>query len=459
MNRAWTLLSSMVLLPLLYSGNDKPSQLQKVQQRGSMTLLTRNSASSYYFDAHGPTGLEYELVRQFSHYLDVALKVETAETFEHLAEKLANGRGDLIAANLMRTRRRELDFNFGPNYLETQILAITRQGSAKPSGFSDLVGLKLMVIADSGYEDVLQAAQREHPGLEWELRSDVGIEDLLLAVADQAIDATLTESNIFSINRPFYPNLTAAFTVEPAVPHAWAFPHGPDDSLAGQARVFMLQAGQNGRLAALVERFSQPEEHLDQEGMFHFLQRVREDLPALIGVFREAGDAYTIDWRLLAAVGYQESHWDPQATSSTGVRGIMMLTEQTADQLGVDDRLDAAQSIDGGARYIARLRDRLPGRIPEPDRTWMALAAYNLGMAHLRDVRILAQKQGLDADRWVDVSQCFGLLSQEKWYKQTQHGYARGLEAKAFVESVRRYFEILLWMDTRDHPLLITQVL
>jgi membrane-bound lytic murein transglycosylase F len=217
----------------------------------------------------------------------------------------------------------------------------------------------------------------------------------------------------------------------------------------------MLQASADGRLAGILRQFEAPDESLAEVDMFNFLQRARAHLPQLMDAFREAGAAYAIDWRLLAAVGYQESHWDPLASSSTGVRGIMMLTEQTAVQLGVADRLDPEQSIDGGSRYIARLRARLPGDIREPDRTWMALAAYNMGLGHLHDARKLADQKGLDPDSWPDVSSVLGLLSQEKWYRQTRHGYARGFEAKVFVESIQRYYQTLLWMDTHEHPLLV----
>jgi membrane-bound lytic murein transglycosylase F len=162
-----------------------------------------------------------------------------------------------------------------------------------------------------------------------------------------------------------------------------------------------------------------------------------------------------MDWRLLAAIGYQESHWNPDASSYTGVRGVMMLTRRTANQLGVSDRLNPEQSIEGGARYFLRLRGRIPNQIREPDRSWMALAAYNLGMGHLEDARVLTKKQGGDPDRWEDISQRLELLSQQQWHQQTRYGYARGFEAKQYVENIRSYYEILIWMDTQNHPLLL----
>jgi membrane-bound lytic murein transglycosylase F len=189
--------------------------------------------------------------------------------------------------------------------------------------------------------------------------------------------------------------------------------------------------------------------------MFQFLEHLRERLPPLLPYFREHGTSNELDWRLLAAMGYQESNWNATATSYTGVRGIMMLTNRTADQLGVDDRLDPEQSIAGGARYFGDLRNRIPGGVVEPDRTWMALAAYNMGMGHLEDARVLTQKQNLNPDSWSDVELSLDLLSQQKWHQQTQHGFARGYEAKQYVKNIRNYFDILVWMDTRSHPLMV----
>jgi membrane-bound lytic murein transglycosylase F len=284
------------------------------------------------------------------------------------------------------------------------------------------------------------------------------MEALLLAVSDGAIDATLVDSINYQLNGHYYPAVATAFTLPGSLPLAWAFRQGSDDSLVQEARTFMLQARQDERLQAIHNAFYLPENRLDRVGMLQFLRQVRERLPGLLPLFQQAAADYGMDWRLLAAIGYQESHWKPDAASYTGVRGVMMLTRRTANQLGVTDRLNPGQSIEGGARYFLRLRGRIPHRIPEPDRSWMALAAYNLGMGHLEDVRVLTQKQGSNPDSWEQVSRRLELLSKEQWHQQTRYGYARGFEAKQYVENVRSYYDILIWMDTQDHPLLTAQL-
>jgi membrane-bound lytic murein transglycosylase F len=427
-------------------------------QRGHLTLLTRNGASSYFLGAEGDTGPEYELVRGFSEFMGVGIEVRVADAFNQLSELLMAGQGELIAANLTRTPSRQQQFRFGPDYDETRIEVIYRRGQARPLELADLAGRRIAVIAGSSYEELLENASRTIAGLAWESRERDGMEDLLLAVAQGEIDATLVDSSIFEINRTFYPRLDTAFALDGSQPHAWAFARDDDDSLVQQAGLFMTLARENGQLAMIQEQFRNHGHQLDQVGMYQFLKQVRERLPAFMPLFQEVAEAYAMDWRLLAAIGYQESHWNPDASSPTGVRGLMMLTRRTAKQLGLRDRTDPEQSIDGGARYFLRMWKRIPARIDEPDRTWMALAAYNMGWGHLEDARVLTQRQGGDPDRWQDVSARLPLLTQERYYSQSKYGYARGMQAQRYVRNIRNYFDILVWMDTRAHPMLVATI-
>jgi len=451
-------LAAVVFLPFLYSGKDRINDLQKIQQRGSLTLLTRNGASSYFIGPEGGTGPEYDLAAAFAEYLDLDLEVKVADAFGNLGTLLKNHQGELIAANLTRTPVREQIFSFGPDYAEAKTVVVYKRGTTRPRELSDLAGLRLSVIADSSYEGQLKKIKESLPELEWHSDTDKGMEGLLLSIADGELDATLVDSNIFSIQSQFYPSLKVGFTLADVQPQAWAFRPGDDDSLLQKSRAFFLQIKENGELAALKSRYEVNGNDLDRVGMFQFMKQVRKRLPPLIPVFQEAANAHELDWRFLAAMGYQESHWNPEAASVTGVRGIMMLTQRTAKQLGINDRLDPEQSIEGGARYFLRMRDRVPDRIPEPDRSWMALAAYNIGWGHLEDARVLTQKQGGNPDRWQDIEEYLPLLSQEKWYRQTRYGYARGYEAKQYVNNIRSYFDTLVWMETRSHPMLVTKL-
>ena len=131
-----------------------------------------------------------------------------------------------------------------------------------------------------------------------------------------------------------------------------------------------------------------------------------------------------------------------------------MLTKPTAKSLGVTDREDPMQSIEGGTRYLKKMLKKVPARIEMPDRLWLALAAYNIGYGHLEDARKLAQAQGLNPDSWEDVRDTLPLLSQEKWFSKTKYGYARGYEAVDYVDNIRLYYDTLRWMSDRNHPAL-----
>ncbi len=454
----YVMLSAVVSLPFLYSGNDQPTRLQQAHQRGSITVLTRNGASSYFIGPDGGAGPEYDVAAAFAEYLGLELEVELAQEFGDLGSLLERRQGEFIAANLTRTKTREARYSFGPDYADATTIVVYKRGKARPRELADLVGMRLAVIAGSSYESQLELAKESFPDLQWTSEKSMGMEDLLLAITDDELDATLVDSNIFKTHSQFYPRLKRGFELTDHQHQAWAFLPGDDDSLVQKARSFFKLIQENGELVAIQSRYDENGNDLDHVGMFQFMKQVRNRLPPLIPLFQEVALAHKLDWRFLAAMGYQESHWNPDASSVTGVRGIMMLTNRTATQLGVKDRLDPEQSIEGGARYFLQMHKRLPSRIPEPDRTWMALAAYNMGMGHLRDVRKLTQKQGGNPDRWQDVNERLPLLSQEKYYRETRYGYARGYEARQYVDNIRSYYDTLVWMDTRAHPMLITQL-
>jgi membrane-bound lytic murein transglycosylase MltF len=174
-----------------------------------------------------------------------------------------------------------------------------------------------------------------------------------------------------------------------------------------------------------------------------FARHLKTRFPRYRTYFKAAAEVHGIPWKLLAAQAYQESHWDWKATSPTGVRGIMMLTKRTAAELGVNNRLDPVQSIHGGARYLAQIEKRLPREIHWSDRTFFALAAYNVGMGHLYDARTLAGRCGLDPNRWRDLESVLPLLSVKQYYKTLSYGYARGQEPVRYVERIRLYHALL----------------
>jgi membrane-bound lytic murein transglycosylase F len=440
----------LVLLELTACGRQSDSVLEQVQKQGELVVLTRISPTTYYEGPEGPTGLEYDLASLFAERLGVELRMVVPRNFNELIPLVASRRFHMAAAGLTVTEDRKSLVRFGPSYQTIRAQLVYRSGNGRPMDLNQLKG-RLEVVAGSSHVELLSKLRQEHPNLSWHENGRVESEQLLSRVWAQTIDYTIADSNELGINQRFYPELRVAMDISEPQPLAWAFPIYEDTSLYDEAVDFFEEITESGKLRQLIDRHYGHVERLDYVGTRRYMRHIEERLPEFRPLFQAAAEATDQDWRLLAAMGYQESHWDPGARSPTGVRGIMMLTLNTMRQLGLDNRLDPEQSIMGGARYIRQIKDRLPERINEPDRTWLALAAYNVGMGHLEDARILTARNGGNPDKWVSVKRYLPLLSQKKWYEKTRYGFARGHEPVQYVENIRSYFDILVWqtMETR----------
>lgn len=425
----------------------KPA-LDQVIEAGELKVLTRNSPTTYYEGADGPAGLEYDLARMFADQLGVKLTLIIPDSFSQLLDNIKNGRAHIAAAGLSITDSREEVLKFGPSYQEVTEQLVYNINRSRPKSLNDIGEGLLEVVAESSHHDTLIAEQPNYPELIWKNNHKLESEELLQLVSDEVIDYTIADSNEVILNQRFLLNLRAAFDVGTPKELAWAFPKNGDPSLYSAAVEFFELIKSNGELTRLIERAYGHAENFDYVGTLFFRRHIESRLPEYQSMFEQAADIYGLDWKLLAAIGYQESHWDPQAVSPTGVRGIMMLTQVTAEQMGVTNRLNPKSSIDGGARYFASRLNSINSTIGEPDKTWMALAAYNVGRGHLEDARIITQQQGNDPNKWIDVKQSLPLLAKRKWYKNTKYGYARGWEPVRYVENIRSYYDILRWVDS-----------
>lgn len=430
---------------LLVGCNDKtplPSQVEHIIERGTLRVGTLYHPLHYYLEHEQPAGLEYELAQQFAGSLGLELEMVPVYNLDALFTLLDIGEVDLLAAGLTHTPQRRQAYRFGPSYYKVTNMLVYRNGQPQPKDVSQLTGT-LQVVAGSSQAEQVQALQSQLPELVWEAPRDTDAEELLRLVAEEQADYTLVPDVLLARTQRFYPDIKAAFKLGDRQPVAWAFKHSEDDSLLAALLDFFAQQHDSDNLARLHEKYFGHIQHFDYVDTHIFLRRVRDILPRYQPLFERY--AAELDWRLLAAISYQESHWDPLAESYTGVRGMMMLTEDTAQQVGIKNRLDAEQSIKGGAKYLTSLISRLPESIPESERIWFALAAYNLGLGHVLDVRRLTKSRQQNPDSWADVKENLPLLHQPRWYKQTRHGYARGREALQFVNNIRQYYHSLQW--------------
>ncbi len=441
-----------LLITCLAAGcEEAPKPIAPVAKSGELVILTVNGPSTYFEDAQGlPSGFEYDLATLFAKDLGAKATFIVIDNPARIDQQLRAGQAHLAAAALARHFDFPGGLGWGPSYFTTQHQIVGRAADApKPKALADLANKRVGVIEESVAEYLLAGHSPAEPRME-RLDPGASVGDLLERVAAGQLDYALVESNRFTLARRYFPQLEVAFNVGKPVDYAWLVAADDKKRLLAAAGPFFERIRKDGTLKRLVDRYYGHAARLSAIDSETLLERITTQLPRLKPLFEEAERVSGVDWRLLAALGYQESHWDASATSPTGVRGLMMLTDETADRLQITNRLDARESIVGGARYLALLKESMQPRIAEPDRTWLALAAYNLGLGHLEDARILAQKAGLNPDKWQDVRQVLPKLAEPESFQQLRHGYARGGEAMQLVDNVRNYYDILARMQPRE---------
>jgi len=425
--------------------------LDQVLETRELRVVTQDSPTTYTIGPDGPSGPEFDLAQAFADELGVALRIEPVNSISEILPKLLSGDADMAAAGLSITDTRREFLDFGFPYESVDVQMIYKLGTGKPRSIEDLIGRSIEVMASGSHVDLLESLKSAYPKLSWVENADASGADLLAKVAMGEVDFTVADSSEFNIQRHFYPDLRVALDLDIGDPIAWGFPKDSGDTLLARADDFLIKADRAGLLTQVHDRYYGYTKKFDYVGTRNFIRHFENRLPRYREIFEKAGQEWGVDWRLLAAIGYQESHWRSQAKSPTGVRGIMMLTLDTAEYLGLDDRLDPQSSIFGGARYYARQTERIADTVAEPDRTWMALAAYNVGFNHIKDARTIVEWQGGDPDTWVDISEALPLLAERKWYSKLPHGYARGWEPVLYVNNIRAYYNILKWLTEKEN--------
>ena len=428
---------------------EAPPVVERIRQGGVLVVATRRAPSAYYDGAKGPDGFEYALVQEFARHLGVEVRFVFPHTLEELLDATTRGSVHLAAAGLTITPAREqrLAFSLPYRYVTEQV--IYRLGARRPRSLSEIGPDDLHVVADSSHEETLRRLnQTQFPSLSWQRHPGVSTERLLSALDQGDLRLTVADSDDAALNRRVFTRAATAFELGEPQAIAWAFNKTDDGSLHNAANNFFKLIEEDGRLRRLRARYFGHAGRLNFVDTRDFWRHVRDRLPVLQDYFEDAAEETGIDWRLLAAIGYQESHWRPDAVSPTGVRGIMMLTQATARQMGIKDRNDPEQSIIGGAKYLRVVEKKIPERIQEPNRLWLTLAGYNIGFGHLEDARILTQRDGASPDLWLEVKQRLPLLAQEKYYKTVRHGAARGREPVNYVDNIRNYYDLLVWYTT-----------
>lgn len=433
-----TLLLAAALWPSLPWMGKPENRVAGIIARGELRVSTINSPLTYAAINNKDYGLDYELAKRFADYLGVKLKVTVRQNISQLFDDLDAGKTDMLAAGLVYNTERVKNYQAGPTYYSVSQQLVYRVGGNRPRTLAGINAEQLAIAPGHVALNDLQALKEsKYPDLNWRVDEKRGTTALMQAVIDGTLEYTVADSVAVSLFQRVHPELAVALDISDEQPVTWFSEKSEDNSLSAAMLDFFNSMNEDGTLARLEEKYLGHGNDFDYVDTRTFLRAVQNTLPDLKPLFEKY--ARQIDWRLLAAIAWQESHWDPQATSPTGVRGMMMLTRNTAQSLGLTDRTDAEQSLDGGMRYLQDMMAKVPDSIPKEERIWFALAAYNMGYAHMLDAMALTKKQKGNPNSWSDVKQRLPLLSQKPYYSRLKYGYARGHEAYAYVENIRKY--------------------
>jgi membrane-bound lytic murein transglycosylase F len=425
----------------------KIKQKPVVTNSHTLTFVTHNGPTTYYMTGDNQySGIEYDLATLFVKDFapEYEIKFLLVNSISDVIPTLLKGKANIAAANLTVTHLRQQLVQFSTPYQDTQQqLIYNNEVGDKPINLASISNKKIAVPAGTSFAERLSQIQEKEPSLHWHALNQTNSESLLDEVASGVLDFTVADSHLVAMMQNYYPNLEVAMPLGKPEHIAWALPKNADPALVKKVNAFFDKIHKDGTLRNLIDRYYGSSNRLNTLDITNFLELSNTLLPKYKNLFKQAQEVTGLDWRLLAAVSYRESHWDTFSTSPTNVRGLMMLTANTADLMGVTDRLDPKQSIPAGAKYILKMKDTIPDRIAEPDRTYLALAAYNIGYAHVEDARVLAKRLKLNPDSWADVKKALVLLSNPEYYIDAKYGYASGGAPVIFVESIRSYQRIL----------------
>jgi membrane-bound lytic murein transglycosylase F len=441
--RQWLLITTLLL-----TGCGNPTVLDAFAPDNELVVITRNGPTTYYLGANEPAGLEYELFHAFADSQDMTLRIKVASTIEEVFDTLARGEAHIAAAGLTQSTARDQVFTSTKPYLTQHPVVVYKAGQFRPRGVEDLTGLDIVIMQGSHHRTRLSMLSEMDPNVTYRVLETAQSSAVLSEIEAGRADVAVLDSGEFSMQQRLYPRVAKAFQLKETLNTVWYL--GLDArATAWQAKIneFLDDAADDGRLTDLEDRYFGSDANTSRIELFTFQRAVENTLPKWRALIESVAQEFRLDWHLLAAIAYQESHWDPVAKSPTGVRGMMMLTRPTAREVGVKNRLDAEQSLRGGARFLRNLLRRLPNDIEEPDRTWMALAAYNVGMAHLEEARRLTEGNGGDPHLWQDVRKHLPDLQNPDIYPHLRHGFARGREAVTYVDNIRHYQATLALQD------------
>jgi len=453
--------ASVLALLILLISCEKPAEqtfttspqveidVEEIKARGYLNALVDNNSVSYFIFRGEPMGYEYELLQKFASSLGVELRIKIISGVEEAIDLLNKGEGDVIAFPLTITDDRLNYVKFSQPLFTTNQVLVQRKDSTGAGLIrlhADLIGKEIYVMKNSSFKDRLQRLSEEVGGKIVIVEDSAGAEteSLIRQVALGEIELTVTDQTLAMVNALTYPNLDINTVISLPQDIAWATRTNSPD-LNGSINTWLADIKKRGIFKQIYDRyFDSPKSTV---------ARMTSDYSSLKGgmlsrydsMIRLEAAALGWDWRLVAAVIYQESGFNNNSKSWAGAVGLMQLMPAAMQQFKVKNGYDPVQNIRAGIRVL-QYHDKLWAKtVTDPnERLKFVLASYNVGLSHVIDARNLAAKYGKDPTKWDDnVELYLSLKTKSKYYKDpvVSAGYCRCQGPVNYVKEVLGRFE------------------
>lgn len=449
-SKPWVIgLLAVIVFLFLYSPINSYSGWNLITKRGTLLYGTRTSLLSYFKTNETIIGYEYQLLKQFADDHDLQLIAKVYNNNGDLFHDLQAGKIDVAGGHLSVTEERLSQYAFTEPFSQTAIDLITHFEHKNKEQIKDFESSKGLLIENSSYEELLKSLTNFSP-TNLNTTSTHSLFELIRLVNSKEIDYTFGDSEIIDIYRHFIPGIYQTIRLSSAKDTAFMLRQERTNLLLAKLDEFILKAKENNLLSQLKQEILIHLPEIDPANTVTFFDKLQVTWPKVKDLVIEVASNNDFDPALLAAISYQESHWETDAISISGVKGLMMLTASTAEEMNVIDRTDPKQSLEGGIKYFRYMRSKMPDRISEPNRTLFALAAYNIGFGHLEDARILTQRAGKNPDEWLDVEPFLAQLNNPTIEHQLKYGNADGRTAVIYVNNIMTYKQLMNWKMNKE---------
>lgn len=440
----WVLILIFLLSPFTFY-----TQWDFINHKGVLIYGTRTSLLSYFEVGNNTVGYEYQLLNDFAKLHSLKLETRVYKNNRDLLNDLSAGKIDIAGGHLSMTKERSKRFAYSDAISETAIDLVTHFDHRNGDSIEAFEPLNGQVIADSSYEELLHELTNFQP-VQIAKSVDDSLFDLFRKVNKKEIDYTFADSEITHIYKHFIPGIYQTIQLSPKESIVFLVDKNRQETFLSKLNQFIQFAAETKKIKDYKTEILNHLPQIDIADTVTFFDKLQTQWPKVKDDVKAVANALDFDAALLAAISYQESHWDPDAVSITGVKGLMMLTESTAEEMNVSDRTDPFESLMGGVKYLRKVKSKMPARITEPDRTLFALAAYNVGFGHLEDARILAQKAGHSPDFWTDVEPFLEMLNNPALGHELNYGTADGKTAVIYVNNIITYKQLMTWRIQKD---------